>query len=583
MNGSYVQTLLYTTPLGATILYDIMVIDSTHVALLGDFYGSMEVHVFVIDGSWNLTYLTSRQLRASTSPCQWSKIDSTHFVVTGNVSPTTYVMTVIINNDYTFTVLDTKSYSDPTYNYFTAVCSVGTSRVAAMSDCTLITYTLDGSYHMSVESTIHFAHAYPRSLSVLAIDNTHIIVTRTLPSSGILVGETYLVDGLQLISQATLITDPLTDKSERLSFLGSGRYSLSTRNYTYQNDYDKISDFIVTPEYVVAKLSESVVQASVYGYPVPIDGTHFLFMAYNFDTKELVSRVYSVPVLTQYAVSIPTLLGSRITLTTSITQMVYIDTLLGIKLLSVSLYLEDTTYLTDVTVMFRLPIQKIVNKKPVLLLGTSVKKVFQTNKTVRTTLGLKPISLKRIAKTISAAIGNSMNWLVSLEKDLATQIGTLVTLALKQGRLLRGIISLFGRKDLIVPLYGEANLMIPLIGATDHVINLLGGIDMSRKDQNFDMHSGDDKKLRFTITDETSITGATAIFMVKAGETESFRKTSSSGITVIAPNIIEVPILPADTAALSGDYFFEVQMTDLFGYVSTVSTGKMTVIADIIE
>lgn len=108
--------------------------------------------------------------------------------------------------------------------------------------------------------------------------------------------------------------------------------------------------------------------------------------------------------------------------------------------------------------------------------------------------------------------------------------------------------------------------------------------------QNFEIHSGDSKTLKFTIRDQNDaikdITGATATWAAAKRKTSStlISKTSGSGITITdATNgLLEVELDPADTEALKGDYYHELQLVDNQSRKSTAAYGTMTVRIDLI-
>jgi hypothetical protein len=115
--------------------------------------------------------------------------------------------------------------------------------------------------------------------------------------------------------------------------------------------------------------------------------------------------------------------------------------------------------------------------------------------------------------------------------------------------------------------------------------------------QDFVLCSGDDRTLRYTITDEASapldLTGISAArwgcarlqangaYVLPA----SIVKTLADGVEIAdAPGgIIQVMIDGADTAGLSkGRYHHELEMTDAGGAVSTLAMGVITLIEDLL-
>lgn len=117
----------------------------------------------------------------------------------------------------------------------------------------------------------------------------------------------------------------------------------------------------------------------------------------------------------------------------------------------------------------------------------------------------------------------------------------------------------------------------------------------------FDMHSGDNRKLEVTVQSAAGtpvdITGATfkwqlskldaegAIPLPKS-ETPILQKDNGGlgGVAIITPGSgrVDVTLIPADTAALRGEYYHELQMV-LGGITSTVLFGKATIYRDLIQ
>lgn len=110
----------------------------------------------------------------------------------------------------------------------------------------------------------------------------------------------------------------------------------------------------------------------------------------------------------------------------------------------------------------------------------------------------------------------------------------------------------------------------------------------------FQMFAGDTKNLLFTISDGTDpldITDAEIRFQAARGTAAQFSATPAlakavgSGITVTDrfAGQFTVSLEPADTQALRGPYYLEVEITDAAGNVSTVYTGEMTVLRNLIR
>lgn len=117
--------------------------------------------------------------------------------------------------------------------------------------------------------------------------------------------------------------------------------------------------------------------------------------------------------------------------------------------------------------------------------------------------------------------------------------------------------------------------------------------DMTSVDQNFTMWSGDTRRLSVTVDDgatppvAVNITGSAISWHLAKRLTSStaiLTKTVGVGITITngAAGIFEVLIDPADTAALSGDYYHEAEIVLSGGDKSTVMTGVATIKRDLI-
>lgn len=103
------------------------------------------------------------------------------------------------------------------------------------------------------------------------------------------------------------------------------------------------------------------------------------------------------------------------------------------------------------------------------------------------------------------------------------------------------------------------------------------------------IHQGDDQTARFTVTDEdgaaVDVTGGTFKFTVKASldGANTFQLTSAGGdidTSQEASGIIDVVLEPADTATLSGLYFYDLEMT-LSSKVRTLRRGVFRVLKDV--
>lgn len=120
---------------------------------------------------------------------------------------------------------------------------------------------------------------------------------------------------------------------------------------------------------------------------------------------------------------------------------------------------------------------------------------------------------------------------------------------------------------------------------------------MVKKDQDFEVVSGDSRNLNFTIYDQDAadddsvvkdISGFTAIaWKLDTGSAvTTVTKSLSDGITVTdGPNgLLTVSLTPADTADIAGGtYKHELEGTDGSGNKTTLAIGRVSVITDLIE
>jgi len=109
------------------------------------------------------------------------------------------------------------------------------------------------------------------------------------------------------------------------------------------------------------------------------------------------------------------------------------------------------------------------------------------------------------------------------------------------------------------------------------------------------MKSGDSKVLQVTVKDEAgvaiNITGATFTWALSKKKSSGgfsptllLTKTVGSGITLVTPasGRLDIALLPADTDALKGSYYQELQMVDTATNKSTVLDGTITIDPDLI-
>lgn len=94
--------------------------------------------------------------------------------------------------------------------------------------------------------------------------------------------------------------------------------------------------------------------------------------------------------------------------------------------------------------------------------------------------------------------------------------------------------------------------------------------------QNFSMFAGDTKNINVTMTDGTPLSGSSIKWgLLKQGATV-VSKTTSNGITV-AGSVFTIKLNASDTVGFVGRYYHEAEVTDMFGNVSTVMTGFITI------
>lgn len=97
--------------------------------------------------------------------------------------------------------------------------------------------------------------------------------------------------------------------------------------------------------------------------------------------------------------------------------------------------------------------------------------------------------------------------------------------------------------------------------------------------------SGNARLITVTVLDQddavVNLTGASVQMKIARSKFDSAIVTKAGVITDAANGILTVDLLGADTAALSGVYYYEINVTDVGGRESTVAYGDLTVIADI--
>jgi len=112
---------------------------------------------------------------------------------------------------------------------------------------------------------------------------------------------------------------------------------------------------------------------------------------------------------------------------------------------------------------------------------------------------------------------------------------------------------------------------------------------MTVEHQDFEMYRGDTKNLYITILDEDTggyldLTGASAIWSLYDPNTDEIlvTKNTTNGITLTTPYTngeLIIHLLPDDTRNLepANYYFYEVEITDAFDQVATVTTGYVQI------
>lgn len=111
----------------------------------------------------------------------------------------------------------------------------------------------------------------------------------------------------------------------------------------------------------------------------------------------------------------------------------------------------------------------------------------------------------------------------------------------------------------------------------------------------FPMKAGDTKRIVMTITtpegQPIDLTDATIRWWASRGTVEQFsrspilQKSLGAGIEDVAliDGQFVVNLDPADTQALNGSYYYEVEIRDEFGNVSTPISDTFTVTKDLIQ
>jgi len=109
-----------------------------------------------------------------------------------------------------------------------------------------------------------------------------------------------------------------------------------------------------------------------------------------------------------------------------------------------------------------------------------------------------------------------------------------------------------------------------------------------------EVFQGDDKTYELTVVDDAdppvavAITGFTIKFTVKEFKTDTtnkIQKTTADAAEILitdGPNgLAEIYLVPADTAVLSGEFFYDIEVTNLSSKIYTIATGRFTIKLDI--
>ncbi len=115
---------------------------------------------------------------------------------------------------------------------------------------------------------------------------------------------------------------------------------------------------------------------------------------------------------------------------------------------------------------------------------------------------------------------------------------------------------------------------------------------MAIVEDTFDWRSGDTLLLTYTITDDAEaavdVSSGTFAYQLNDGrlptDTAQISKSSGSGIAVsgASSNIVTITVAAADSAALAGIYWHELQVTDGSSQVKTIMWGHVTFKTDAI-
>lgn len=112
---------------------------------------------------------------------------------------------------------------------------------------------------------------------------------------------------------------------------------------------------------------------------------------------------------------------------------------------------------------------------------------------------------------------------------------------------------------------------------------------MTYKDQNFEMYSGDDKDLSFVVYDASGgvaslPAGGSGVWLLYDDNNSAsvVRKSTDDSSVVISASLVTVVVSGSDTNALKGRYPHELSFRASTGKVSTLATGTVTILSDLI-
>lgn len=113
-------------------------------------------------------------------------------------------------------------------------------------------------------------------------------------------------------------------------------------------------------------------------------------------------------------------------------------------------------------------------------------------------------------------------------------------------------------------------------------------------------YAGNKRTLKFSVVDEDTagspafdLTGQTIKFTLSRGDTDNYRTTaivekssatpSQITITNATGGLVEVVLLGSDTLVLRGDFYFELELTDVFSDTNVVSVGTLEILRNVVN